>query len=96
MLLSSEAAAVCELMELDPLWTLSEGTLLITVRAPWAAECISALADEGIAAADIGEVVRGHGAVWLTQLDGTVDTIEAPRPDGYWAAYARAVSEGWS
>lgn len=96
MLLSPEAAAVCELMELDPLWTLSEGTLLLTVRAPWSLEVMAALADEGIAAAEIGEVVRGHGVVWLTTLDGEVARIDAPRPDGYWDAYARAVREGWS
>ena len=96
MLLSPEAAAVCELMELDPLWTLSAGTLLITGRAPWALEVMSALAEEGIAAAEIGEVVRGHGIVWLTDLEGGVTRIDAPRPDGYWEAYARAVREGWS
>ena len=96
MLLSDEARAACELMGLDPLWTLSQGTLLLTVRAPWALEIMQVLADQGIASAEIGEVVRGHGVVWLTAADGQVTRIDAPRPDGYWEAYARAVSEGWS
>ncbi len=96
MLLSPESRAACELMGLDPLWTLSEGTLLLTVRALWAPEVIAALAEEGITAADIGEVVRGHGIVWLTGIDGGVEKIDAPRRDGYWEAYARAVREGWS
>ncbi len=96
MLLSDEARTACELMGLDPLVTLSEGTLLLTVRAPWALEVMQALVDEGIAVANIGEVVRGHGSVWLTAVDGAVARIDAPPRDGYWDAYARAVLEGWS
>ena len=83
-------------MELDPLWTLSAGSLILTVRATYALEVMAALAEEGIAVAEIGEVVRGNGVVWLTGADGGVARIEEPRPDGYWDAYARAVREGWS
>ena len=96
MLVSDEARVACELMELDPLWTLSEGTLLLTVRPAWALEVLAQLADEGIAAAEIGEVVRGNGVVWLTGAGGEVTRISEARPDGYWAAYDRAVREGWS
>ena len=96
MLVSAEARAVCDLMGLDPLWTLSEGTLVLTVRAPAMRDVIEALAEEGIAAAEIGEVVRGSGIVWLTDADGTVIRISEPQPDGYWDAYERAVREGWS
>lgn len=96
MLLSAEARAACALMGLDPLWTLSEGTLLITARPRAAADVRAALADEGIAVAEIGEVVRGDGAVWLTDADAKVEKIVAPRADGYWDAYERAVREGWS
>jgi hydrogenase maturation factor len=96
VLLSPEARAACEIMGLDPLWTLSEGTLLLTVRAPWALEVMHALADEGVAVAEIGEVVSGHGLVWMTAPDGQVSRISEPQTDGYWDAYARAVSEGWS
>jgi len=96
ILVSPEARAACGLFGLDPLWTLSEGTLLATVRPAYAAAVIEALAADGIAAADVGEVMRGTGAVWLTRTDGTVETLAEPRADGYWAAYERAVSEGWS
>ncbi len=95
LLLSAEARATCEVMQLDPLWTLSEGTLLLTVRAPWTLEVMRAIADEGIAVAEIGEVVRGHGVVWTTAADGQVTRLSEPQADGYWDAYARAVREGW-
>ena len=96
LLLSDEARVACELMELDPLWTLSEGTLLLTVRPAWSLDVVHALAEEGIAAAEIGEVVRGQGSVWLTGAGGEVSRIDEPQPDGYWVAYERAVREGWS
>jgi hydrogenase maturation factor len=57
---------------------------------------LAALADEGIAAADIGEALKGNGVVWLTATDGTVAKLTEPVPDGYWAAYDRAVREGWT
>jgi hydrogenase maturation factor len=96
MLLSEEARTACALMELDPLWTLSEGTLLVTVRPAWALEVQAQLADDGIAVAEIGEVLRGNGVVWLTEPGGGVTRISEARPDGYWAAYDRARREGWS
>jgi hydrogenase expression/formation protein HypE len=96
ILLSTEARAACELMGLDPLWTLSEGTLLLTVRAPWSLQVMQELANEGVTPAEIGEVVRGPGIVWLTGADGNVTRISEPQRDGYWAAYERAVQEGWS
>jgi hydrogenase expression/formation protein HypE len=96
MLLSEESRAACALMGLDPLWTLSEGTLLITARPAWSLEVQAQLVDEGIAVAEIGEVVRGQGTVWLTGVGGDVTRISEPQPDGYWTAYDQAVREGWS
>ena len=96
MLVSVEAQTACELMGLDPLWTLSEGTLVLTARPAHARAVLAALADEGIAAADIGEALKGNGVVWLTATDGTVAKLTEPEPDGYWAAYDRAVREGWT
>jgi len=94
--LSEEARAACEVFEIDPYWTLSEGTLLATVRPDRLVESLGALGEMGIAAAVVGEVIRGHGKVWLTAPDGRVRAIAEPEPDPYWPAYRRAVSEGWS
>lgn len=94
--LSAEAKAACEVFGIDPYWTLSEGTLLATVRPDRAVEALAALDEMGIAGANAGEVVRGAGKLWLTAADGAVRSIEEPEADPYWAAYARAVAEGWS
>jgi len=94
--LSREARAACAAWgDIDPLWTLSEGTLIATVRPAFASAVLGSLADQGIAAAEVGEVLAGSGQLWLTAPDGTVRTLREPEPDPYWGAYDRAVREGW-
>jgi len=91
-----EACAACAAFGIDPYWTLSEGALIVCARATHALAVLAALAEAGIAAVELGEVVRGSGVVWLTEPDGRVMTLAEPEPDPYWAAYARAVRERWS
>jgi len=94
--LSPESRAACEAWGgIDPYWTLSEGTLVAAVRPPHVAAVLAALEEAGLLAAEVGEVVTGGGRLWLTEADGSVRTLDAPEPDPYWAAYARAVREGW-
>ncbi len=93
--LSPEARAACEIYGIDPYWTLAEGALIVTVLPAFAAAVRAALAERGIVAAEVGEVVRGSGKLWLTEPDGTVRTIAEAEPDPYWEAYGRAVAEGW-
>ena len=94
--LSDEARAACEAWGgIDPYWTLSEGTLLLTVRPAFAAAVLAAIRDEGILVAEVGEVMPGRGQLWLTGPDGVARVIEHPKPDPYWAAYANAVAAGW-
>jgi hydrogenase maturation factor len=94
--LSPEAEASCELFGIDPFWTLSEGTLIVAARPAHAAAVVRALEEAGVNGADVGEVMAGNGALWLTEIDGSVATLHEPRPDPYWEAYDRAVREGWS
>jgi hydrogenase maturation factor len=92
--LSPETVAACEAFgDIDPYWTLSEGTLIATVRPERAGAALAALGEAGIVAAEVGEVVPGAGELWLTQADGKVWRIRASEPDPYWPAYARAVQK---
>jgi len=94
--LAEEARAACEVFGIDPYWTLSEGTLLATVRPAHAEAALNSLKASGIAAAEIGEVIGKGGKLWLTELDGAVSPWSIPESDPYWAAYGRAVREGWN
>lgn len=93
--LAPEVRVACEVLGVDPYTTLAEGALLVTTKPEYADAVIAALRDDGIGAARIGEVVSGRGRVWLDEPDGTVATLDEPAPDPYWAAYGRAVREGW-
>jgi hydrogenase maturation factor len=94
--LSPEAAAACEAFGIDPYWALSEGTLIATVAPARATEVIEAIAEEDIVVADVGEVLEGDGALWLTGPDGAARKLRTVEPDPYWPAYERAISERWT
>jgi hydrogenase maturation factor len=93
--LSNESRAACEVFGIDPYWTLSEGTLVATVRPERMAPALAALADAGIVAAEVGEIIGPGGKLWLTEIDGHVHPLSISESDPYWAAYGRAVREGW-
>ena len=93
--LAPEARAACEVLGVDPWTTLSEGTLIATASPRSANDVLDALIAEGIEAAAVGEVASGSGAVWLTEPSGDVVKLTRSEPDPYWAAYQRAVDEGW-
>jgi hydrogenase expression/formation protein HypE len=59
IIITQESAGVCRLFGLDPLVTLSEGTLLLTCRPEASARVLRRLSDKGISASVIGEVARG-------------------------------------
>ncbi len=95
--ISPEARAACEAWGgIDPYWSLSEGTLIATVSLESRDAALAALAEEGIAAAEVGEVMPGHGILHLTDEGGAIRQITEPESDPYWPAYARAMREGWS
>jgi hydrogenase expression/formation protein HypE len=93
--LTPEARAACEVFGTDPYWTLSEGALIATARPARVDAVLAALAEAGIPAAEVGEVVPGTGALRLAEPDGATSVLTEPVADPYWPAYARAVAEGW-
>ncbi len=88
--LPTETLAVCRLFGIDPLWSLSEGVLLLCAKPERVAAVRTAIAEAGIAVRVIGTVVAGAPGV---RFGGRL--IERAEPDPYWQAYARAVREGW-
>ena len=93
--LAPEVRVACEVLGVDPYVTLAEGALLCCARPARVPAVLAALAEEGIVAADVGEVMKGGGRLWIAEPEGGVTTMDEPAPDPYWAAYARAVREGW-
>lgn len=93
---SEESAAVCRLFGLDPLTSVSEGTLLITCKAAAGQELESLLAKQGIGAYVIGEVGRDRNdaGLWLSSGGSRPEKFEPKGSEDYWNAYHEAVRKG--
>jgi len=84
---------VCELFEIDPYTSISEGTLIITCR-PHKAEYVQRLLTErGILVSRVGEVVADPRTL-LVREGGREYPLEHPRVDPFWAAFACAARGG--
>ena len=93
--LAPEIRVACEVLGVDPYTTLAGGALLCCARAERASDVLSALAAAGIVAAEIGEVMKGSGRLWIAEPNGAVTKLDDPPADPYWDAYAKAVREEW-
>jgi hydrogenase maturation factor len=72
------SARICRAFDLDPLAAIASGALLLTTPAEDTDPICRALADEGIACAEIGRVVAGPTAVWRQTGNGRE---ELPYPE---------------
>lgn len=83
-----EVRAVCDHVGIDPFFSISEGTMIATVRPEHAGGFLAALAEEGIDAADVGEVLDPAGGAVLVE-GGRERPLEHPGVDPFWAAFGR-------
>lgn len=89
-----EAKRVCDLFDLSPYSTLSEGTLIATVKPEKAQKIQYALKAKGIRSAIIGRVTDRKNGRWVkTKVEK--QPLEKPISDLYWKAYWKAIREGW-
>ncbi|HEY3210099.1 MAG TPA: AIR synthase family protein [Actinomycetota bacterium] len=87
-----EVRRVCDHAGMDPYISISEGTLIATVRPEHTKGYLSALESEGIEAAEVGEVLeRERGTVLVAE--GTEQQLEHPGLDPFWGAFGRWAQE---
>jgi len=89
---SEEVAAVCAAFGLDPLGSLSEGTLLVTCSPDRVHDLEDEFAESGIPIREIGSVRNGAG-LWVAEKGGRPLRVR-PGADRYWTAYVSAVAAG--
>jgi hydrogenase maturation factor len=89
---SEEVGAVCGAFGLDPLGSLSEGTLLVTCNPERLEDLRQEFYGSGIPIRKVGSVRDGAG-LWVTRGSGRPKRIK-PKADGYWAAYNDAMGAG--
>lgn len=89
ILVQEAVRKVCELFEIDPYASISEGTLIITCRPDASREVLDRLVGEGIPAGVVGEVVEAEAGIRYID-DGRPRDLRPPAADPFWAAFARA------
>jgi len=89
---SDEVGAVCGAFGLDPLGSLSEGTLLVTCNPERLDDLRQEFDGSGMPIREIGSVRDGAG-LWVNKGSGRPKRIK-PEADRYWAAYGDGISAG--
>jgi hydrogenase maturation factor len=89
-----EAKLVCDLFDLSPYSTLSEGALIIAVKPEKAQRVLQALESKKIRSGIIGKVTDAKNGRWIYR-EGRKEPLEKPTSDPYWKAYWKAYRDGW-
>ncbi len=87
-----EVEAICRHFGMDPLISISEGTLLISVRPRQADRLIANLGAKGIRAEIIGKMLPASEGYWMIE-DGRKRPLSHPEIDPFWHAMARATEQ---
>lgn len=80
-----EIKAVCQYFGIDPLISISEGTLVITAPPEKSQRILGNLKQGGIAAWEIGEITPGERI--FTRKNGKREELTPVAVDPFWAAY---------
>jgi hydrogenase expression/formation protein HypE len=86
-----EVVKICDMFQIDPYSSISEGTLLLTCRPHKADEVVRVLAGKGIASSIVGEVTPQEQGVKVFE-GGRSRVLEHPRVDPFWPAFGKAIA----
>lgn len=91
IIVQETVAKICDFFQIDPYASISEGTLIITCRPLQANAVVARLADKGIRASIVGEVVEpAQGIHYFAQHQKR--ELVHPKVDPFWSAFGRAAS----
>lgn len=93
VVLQDEVKKTCSCFGIDPFISISEGTLLATAKKNRAAGIIKALADEGIPASIVGEVVPEKEGLFIFQKDKRYK-LTHPKTDPFWMKFEEYLKKG--
>lgn len=83
---------VCNMFDIDPFTSISEGTLIITCKSNKANEVLKRLENKGIPATIVGEVTERSKGLHYFENGKTYDLVH-PQIDPFWTAFGKAASE---
>jgi hydrogenase expression/formation protein HypE len=88
----SDIAEICSLFNINPMRSISEGTLLLTLKPEYADEFTEMLKNEGFNASIIGEVTEKTRGMKLIRNGAESDII--PEDDQLWGALSSGIQRG--
>ncbi|MCS7366171.1 MAG: AIR synthase family protein [archaeon GB-1867-035] len=89
VIINPETKAICNVLNADPLKTISSGSLLITVRPNKADELVRTLISSGVKASIIGEIVDKSEGDFLVKSDGAKVKLTELVQDHLWLILGR-------
>jgi hydrogenase maturation factor len=92
---SAETQQLCGLFRIDPLVSLSEGSLVIASRPTKTEEVRAKLSSRGISSTIVGSLTSRFRGCRATTSKGT-RSLGYPDVDPYWKAYSKAIKQGWT
>ena len=95
IIVSETTRKICQLFEIDPYISLSEGTLIIAVKEGKVSELQKVLSENGIESVEVGYFEEPSYGLVIENPDGTKEPLVYPETDPYWNAYINAVNKGW-
>jgi len=90
-----ETRKICELFRIDPLKSLSEGSLLVACRPEHSRMLCNRLHRAKMNPQVIGSLTSKTHQVYAISKDRKRCPIQYPKFDPYWKAYMRATRAGW-
>lgn len=85
IVIPEDIAEVCKYFNIDPLISISEGTLIITAPEKNVSDLLSSLQQENIKAYVIGEIILGNKI--FIRKNGSKQTLRPVKVDPFWSAY---------
>ncbi len=83
---------ICNLFDIDPYASISEGTLIICCREHKAEEIVEALSGKGISSSIVGELTNPkHGMILVEE--GKEKKLEHPLVDPFWGAFYSTIKK---
>lgn len=92
---SEETRELCKIFRIDPLISLSEGSLILASKTFATDKIISKLASRGISAQVIGKLSSKFKDYKGVTSKGT-HILRYPTADPYWKAYSRGIQKKWN
>jgi hydrogenase maturation factor len=92
---SEESRALCDHFRIDPMVSLSEGSLIIASRPAKTDKIRSKLSSAGIPSSVVGSMTSKFRGCKTATGKG-MRSLSYPDVDPYWKAYSRGIERGWS